>query len=478
MRIRLDINNKAHVQRIKYVIGDFVMSNLAWFSYNCIRWQMGAVIGHEYLESYLKTNMVVLGQIVFPLLMMVTYAFSGYYNNVCRKSRIQELLTTAASAGINTLLIFFLALINDVIGVRGSDYEMIFILWALLFGFVYTMRAIITNIASNKIKSRKWTFPALVIGSGSAAVNFVNKLNGMRHSSGYDIKGYVNIPGENPVKGNPLPCYELDELHEVCEKEGIWELIVVPTRDDKHQAMNALNKLFALGLPIMISPERFNMIQSQVRISDFYGEPLVNISRSSMSDSGKNIKRAIDVLISIIALLVLTPLYAVVACIIKATSPGPVFYLQERIGLHNKPFNIIKFRSMVQNAEVGGKPQLSSDDDPRITPFGRFMRKYRIDELPQFWNVVKGDMAIVGPRPERKYYIDQIIKRVPAYALLHQVRPGITSMGMVKYGYAKNVDEMVERVKYDLMYLDNMSLLNDLKILIYTIKIVFTGRGM
>jgi len=397
---------------------------------------------------------------------------------VCRKSRIQELLTTAASAVINTLLIFFLALINDVIGVRGSDYEMIFILWALLFGFVYCMRAIITNVASNKIKSRKWTFPALVIGSGSAAVTFVNKLNAKRRSSGYDIRGYVNIPGENPVKGNPLPCYELDELKEVCDKEGIWELIVVPTRDDSHQTMNTLNKLFGLGLPIMISPERFNMIQSQVRISDFYGEPLVNISRSSMSDSGKNIKRAIDVIVSVVALIALMPLYAVVACVIKATSPGPIFYLQERIGLHNKPFNIIKFRSMVQDAEVGGQPQLSQDDDPRITPFGRFMRKYRIDELPQFWNVLKGDMAMVGPRPERKYYIDQIIQRVPAYALLHQVRPGITSMGMVKFGYAKNLDEMVERVKYDLMYLDNMSLLNDLKILIYTIKIVFTGRGM
>jgi exopolysaccharide biosynthesis polyprenyl glycosylphosphotransferase len=219
-------------------------------------------------------------------------------------------------------------------------------------------------------------------------------------------------------------------------------------------------------------------MQSQVRISDFYGEPLVNISRSSMSDSAKNLKRAIDVIVSLAALIVLLPLFAVVACIIKATSPGPVFYLQERIGLHNKPFNIIKFRSMVQDAEASGRPQLSSDDDPRITPFGRFMRKYRIDELPQFWNVLKGEMAIVGPRPERKYYIDQITKRVPSYALLHQVRPGITSMGMVKFGYAKNVDEMVERVKYDLMYLDNMSLLNDLKILIYTIRIVFTGRGM
>jgi len=478
MKVRLDINNKAHQQRIKYVVGDYVMSNLAWFTYNIVRYQMGAVAGYGNLGSYLTSNIVVLGQIFFPLLMMVTYIFSGYYNNVCRKSRVQELLTTLASSGINTLIIFFIALINDVIGVRGSDYEMIFILWGLLFGFVYMVRFIITNIASRQIKSRRWTFPTLIVGSGSAAVAFANKLNSMRKSTGHEIKGFVNIPGENPVKGNPLPCYDLDDLKEVCDEQGIWELIVVPSRDDLHQNMNAINKLFALGLPIMISPERFNMMQSQVRISDIYGEPLVNISRSSMSDSGKNIKRAIDIVVSILALIVLTPVYAIVACIIKMTSPGPVFYLQERIGRHNKPFNIIKFRSMVKDAESGGKPQLSSDDDPRITPFGHFMRKYRIDELPQFWNVLKGDMSIVGPRPERKYYIDQIIQRVPAYALLHQVRPGITSMGMVKYGYAKNVDEMVERVKYDLMYLDNMSLLNDLKILIYTIRIVFTGRGM
>ena len=478
MRVRLDINNKAHRQRIKYVVGDFVMSNLAWFLYNIVRYQTGNVVGWPYLVSYLKSDMVLLGQLFFPLLMMVTYAFSGYYNNVCRKSRVQELLTTGASSAINTLLIFFLALINDVIGVRGLDYEMIFILWALLFGFVYAVRLFITNRATKRISTRQWTFPTLIIGSGSAALAFADKLNKTRSSSGYDIKGFVNIPGETPAKGNPLPCYDLDMIKDVCEKEGIWELIVVPTRDDFHQTMNAINHLFALGLPIKISPDRFNMMQSQVRISDIYGEPLVNISNSSMSDSGKNIKRAIDVVFSVFSLIVLLPVYAVIAFIIKRTSPGPVFYKQERIGLHNKPFKIIKFRSMVQDAESAGKPQLSSDNDPRITPFGRFMRKYRIDELPQFWNVLVGDMSIVGPRPERKYYVDLITQRVPAYALLHQVRPGITSMGMVKFGYAKNVDEMVERVKYDLMYLDNMSLLNDLKILIYTIKIVFTGRGM
>ena len=479
MKIRLDINNKAHLQRIKYVLGDYVMSNLAWLTYNIVRFQMGHTSGNYYtLDNYLTSKIVLLGQLIFPLLMMVTYIFSGYYNNVCRKSRVQELLTTMASSVINTLMIFFLALINDVIGVRGTDYEMIFILWALLFGFVYLVRAIITNIASRQIKSRKWTFPTLIIGCGSAAMAFVNKLNSRRKSSGYEVKGFVNIPGENPVKGNPLPCYELDELQEVCKRENIWELIVVPSRDDTPQTMNAINHLFALGLPIMISPEYFNKMQTPVSISDIYGEPLVNISRSSMSDSGKNLKRAIDVMVSLAALVVLSPLYAIVSIIIKATSPGPIFYLQERVGLHNKPFNIIKFRSMVENAESSGKPQLTSDNDPRITPFGRFMRKYRIDELPQFWNVLKGEMSIVGPRPERQYYVDQIIKRVPAYALLHQVRPGITSMGMVKYGYAQNVDEMVERVAYDLMYLNNMSLLNDIKILIYTVKIVFTGRGM
>ncbi len=478
MRIRLDINNKAHRQRIKYVLGDFVMSNLAWLIYNCARWNMGAVIGHQTLSSYLTSNMVLLGQIFFPLMMMVTYVFSGYYNDVCRKSRVQELLTTMASSTINTLFIFFVALINDVNGVRSSDYEMIIILWLVLFICVYAVRFIITNRASKLIKSRRWTFPTLIIGSGSAAVAYANKLNSRRESTGHEIKGFVNIPGENPVKGNHLPCYELDDLPEVCEREGIWELIVVPSRDDIHQNLNAINRLYSLGLPIMIQPSSINTMRMPVRVSDIYGDSLVNISRSSMSDAGKNLKRALDVLVSLIALILLMPLYAVVALIIKSTSPGPVLYLQERIGLHDKPFKIIKFRSMVQDAEVAGKPQLSSDDDPRITPFGRFMRKYRIDELPQFWNVIKGEMSLVGPRPERRYYIEQIISRVPAYALLHQVRPGITSMGMVKFGYAKNLDEMVERADYDLMYLNNMSLLNDIKILIYTIKIVFTGRGM
>lgn len=467
------------LQRSKYVLGDLLSSSVAWFCYNCMRYSVDPLhSGFSSLGAFLSSPMVITGQLVFPLLMMAVYYLSGYYNEVFRKSRVQELFTTLSSTGIITLLIFFLALINDTSPRRRFNYEMIALLWGTLSVLVYVVRCIFTSYTSHMIKSRQWSFNTLIIGRGAAGVAFGNKLDAMPRSLGYNIVGYVSIPGENDVKDVSLPCYDLEHIRQACDEHHIVELIVVPTRQNPEAVLDTVNKLFELNLPIKVTPTRFNVLLSQVRLSDMVGDPLVDISGSSMSEGAKNIKRVIDFIVSVLVLIVLSPLFLIVAIAIKLDSHGPVFYCQERIGLHNIPFMIYKFRSMRLDAEEQDKPQLTSDDDPRVTRVGHFLRKYRIDELPQFWNVIKGDMSIVGPRPERQYYIEQITKRVPSYALLHQVRPGITSMGMVKYGYAQNVDQMVERLRYDLLYLENMTLLNDFKIMVYTIKTIVTGKGM
>ncbi len=467
------------LQRAKYVLGDLLSSSLAWLFYNCVRYNMGAVTGsYSTLGEFLRQPMVLAGQVAFPVLMMCVYWLSGYYVEVYRKSRLHEFMVTAGSAFTNALLIFFIALINDVMNDRRSDYEMLMLLIAVLFGFVYINRMLITGHSSSMIKSGRWSFPTLVIGRGTAAATFVSQLQSRVESLGYDIRGMVSIPGENDVKDLQLPCYTLDDLTTVCQSEHISEIILVPTRNDDTALLHTLNRIYPLGLPIKARPSRGTLLLRKVRLTDVYGIPLIDLTGNNMSHSYRNIKRVLDVVLSALALIVLSPVMLAVAIAVKLQSRGDVFYRQERIGLHNVPFEMIKFRTMISGAEKEGEPQLTHPDDPRITPLGRFLRKYRIDEFPQFYNVIKGDMSIVGPRPERQYYIDRIVAREPSYVLLHQVRPGITSMGMVKFGYAQNVDEMLERLDYDLLYLENMSLLNDFKIMVYTVKIVFTGRGM
>ena len=227
---------------------------------------------------------------------------------------------------------------------------------------------------------------------------------------------------------------------------------------------------------IKITPDARDISVGAIHQHSIFHAPFIVINNRLMPEWQYSLKRIFDIVISLVAMILLSPVYVVTAIIVKATSPGPVFYAQERIGHLGRPFKMHKFRSMYVDAEQAG-PALSKDNDPRITPFGRFMRKVRLDEIPQFYNVLRGTMSLVGPRPERQFYIDQIVKRAPEYLLLQRVKPGITSWGQVRYGYASNVDEMVERLRYDLLYLDNMSLTTDLKILLYTVIIIIQGRG-
>ncbi|MCH5328259.1 MAG: sugar transferase [Coprobacter sp.] len=468
-------------QIAKYVLGDLISTNIGWFLFNLMRFYVFFPnAGFINLKSFLCYSPVLKGQFLFPLFFIFVFYLSGYYNRPFLKSRLGEFFTTLFSVAISVLVIFFSILINDIQKLPVNSYNLLIGLFVLNFFCVYACRAFITQRATRCIHEKRWGFNTLIIGSGEKARTLYRELMQMKRSLGFLISGFVRLPEETAGQSSTLetlPVFELADLEQIIQTYNIEELIVALDSENKNAIHKTINSLYPCNLPIRLQLDEWEMLTTQVKISNIYGTPFIDICKCSLSECEKNIKRLFDIIISVIALVLLSPFFAVIALKIKLDTAGPVFYTQKRIGFRRKEFTLYKFRTMCVDAEKDG-PALSKENDRRITAFGHFMRKYRIDELPQFWNVIIGDMSIVGPRPERAYYIEQIVRKAPYYSLLHQIRPGITSWGMVKFGYARNVDEMVERLKYEILYLENMSLLVDLKIIIYTIKTVITGKGI
>ncbi|MDE6533666.1 MAG: sugar transferase [Muribaculaceae bacterium] len=460
-------------QRVKYVISDFMTTSVAFLLFNIYRFHYFG--NYTQAMDYIFSSKLVVEEVTVPLVMLGVYWLSGYYNNPFGKSRLQELLTTFFSALINSALVYLVLLINDQTGERRLNYEMLIVLTGLLFILPYLGRLTLTDLARNHFRTHRWQFNCLVVGNSAKSRETAGMLLGSGRVD-YRIIGFVEIPGEHRIEDGET-LYNLSELRSVCETMDIDQVVIAMERYDDDKVMNILRELYTLEIPVKIAPDTLSYVTSAIRLKDIYGEPFVDLTVPMMSESSKNVKRLFDVVASVMVILLLSPLYIAIGLLVRLDSAGGVLYSQERIGRRQRPFRIYKFRTMKADAE-SGVPMLSNDSDTRITRVGRVLRKYRLDELPQFWNVIKGDMSIVGPRPERAYFIRQIVEKAPYYTLVYQVRPGITSWGMVKFGYASNLEEMIERTRYDLIYMANMSLLVDMKILIYTVRTVIKGKGI
>ena len=415
-------------QQLRYLFADLISSELVWLCFLIFRWMVYDGRFEFMRDALIPAFSFWLPLLVYPIVCLVIYYLSGYYLKPFQKPLWRECMRTFLSAVVISLLFFFIIIIDDKVESYDRYLGSLGVLFGLQFVLSYIPRLTITLLS--------------------------RRLGVMRSQTVHSMA-------------------EAEELVAGGQDEVILDL---PTGYTDRELYAIIARLYPLSCEISMVPRVYDMLTGAARIGHLDRPSLIRITEQAMSDAEICIKRAFDVVTSAVGLLIFSPLFALIALQIKWGSKGPVFYSQERVGLYGLPFRIYKFRTMIDHAE-SGVPQLTLDDDPRITKVGHWLRKYRLDELPQLWNILRGDMSIVGPRPERPYFIEQIMKEAPYYCLLYKVRPGLTSWGPIRVGYTDTMEKMIERLNSDVVYVENMSLLLDMKILFFTIGVIIHGKG-
>lgn len=459
------------LQTIKYVLLDSLAAALAWFSLFSYRKLYIEYVPLEFNPNFFYALLLI------PVFWISLYVLLGLYSDIYRRHRLKELGQVITVTGLGVIALFFAFILDDQIYNYKNYYESVLVLFASHFFFTFLFRIILTSQTVKRIHSGEIGFETLILGGNERALAMYEEILHLKKAPGFKFIGFVKVNGVDNILEKHIPKLgAYSDLSKIVIKNQIKEVIIALESSDHKKIGEILNQLEGLEVRLKIVPDMYDIMSGSVRMTSIFGLPLIQVNRSIMPQWQFVLKRLMDFSFSTLAILLLSPVYIVIAILVKLSSPGSIFFKQQRIGLHGKPFTIYKYRTMVENAESEG-PQLSSSHDSRITKLGKFLRKTRLDEFPQFFNVIKGDMALVGPRPERQHYIDLIMEQAPHYRHLQKVRPGITSWGQVKYGYAENVEQMIQRLKYDVIYIENMSLSVDFKILFYTILTVLKGDG-
>ena len=426
--------NRRKKQQLLYVFIDILSSLLVWGCFLIFRWLVydGRVFSIDSVLVPMFNFYTPL--LTYPIGCLVIYYLSGYYLRPLRKPYLRELLRTFVSALIISFGAFFIFIIDDPVTQYERYFTSLLVLFALQFLGSYIPRWLVTYIS---------------------------------HKLDNDIPRTYTIHTMKEVE-------QFEQAHTVEPYDEV--ILDFKSKTKENDIYTLINRLYPRNVEISVVPSLYDMLTGAAMIDEVSDQPLIHITEHKMSDTELCIKRAFDIIVSAAMLVLLSPLYLILTLLVWYSSKGPVFYRQERIGLHGLPFEIIKFRTMCVHAE-SEIPQLSADNDPRITKVGKWMRKYRLDELPQFWNILRGDMSIVGPRPERRYFINQIEEKAPYYCMIYKIRPGLTSWGPIKVGYTDTLDKMIRRLNYDIVYIENMSLTLDIKIMFHTIGVIFNGKG-